>query len=89
MAGTNHDEWRIFVAEQYDFAGNPILTEPEYDAATIALWGPLLGSFVEFFYPYAAARRTGAGRFRHRRDLRLLCAQRRPTALEFHKHLRL
>ena len=34
IAGTNHDEWRIFVAEQYDANGNPILTEPEYDAAT-------------------------------------------------------
>jgi para-nitrobenzyl esterase len=53
MAGTNHDEWRIFVAEQYDANGNPILTAPEYDAATIALWGPLLGPIVEFVYPYA------------------------------------
>jgi para-nitrobenzyl esterase len=52
IAGTNHDEWRIFVAEQYDANGNPILTEPEYDAATIALWGPLLGPIVEFIYPY-------------------------------------
>jgi para-nitrobenzyl esterase len=53
MAGTNHDEWRIFVAEQYDAVGNPILTAPEYDAATIALWGTLLGPIVEFVYPYA------------------------------------
>jgi para-nitrobenzyl esterase len=52
IAGTNHDEWRIFVAEQYDAAGNPILTEDEYDAATIALWGTLLGPIVESFYPY-------------------------------------
>jgi len=52
IAGTNHDEWRIFVAEQYDAVGNPILTEAEYDAATIALWGPLLGPIVPFFYPY-------------------------------------
>ncbi len=52
IAGTNHDEWRIFVADEYDFAGNPILTEGEYDAATILLFGPLLGSFVEFVYPY-------------------------------------
>jgi para-nitrobenzyl esterase len=54
IAGTNHDEWRIFVAEQYDLSGNPILTEPEYDAAVIALWGPLLGPIIEFVYPYAA-----------------------------------
>jgi para-nitrobenzyl esterase len=52
IAGTNHDEWRIFVAEQYDGSGNPILTMADYDAATIALWGPLLGPIVEFVYPY-------------------------------------
>jgi para-nitrobenzyl esterase len=53
MAGTNHDEWRIFVAEQYDATGNPILTQPEYAAATIALWGPLLGPIVLSLPPYA------------------------------------
>jgi para-nitrobenzyl esterase len=55
IAGTNHDEWRIFVAEQYDEQGNPILTEAEYDAATagpLGLWGPLLGPIVEILYPY-------------------------------------
>jgi para-nitrobenzyl esterase len=52
MAGTNHDEWRIFVAEQYDAVGNPILTEPEYIAATDLLWGPLLGPIIPFLYPY-------------------------------------
>jgi len=54
IAGTNHDEWRIFVAEAYDATGNPILTEPEYDAAVIALWGPALGPIVEAVYPFAA-----------------------------------
>ena len=54
IAGTNHDEWRIFVAEQYDATGNPILTLAEYDAATIALYGPLLGPIVEVVYPYVA-----------------------------------
>jgi para-nitrobenzyl esterase len=53
IAGTNHDEWRIFVAEQYDAQGNPILTQTEYNTATEALWGPLLGPIVEFVYPYA------------------------------------
>ena len=53
MAGTNHDEWRIFVAEQYDAHGNPILTEPEYDAATLAMWGPLLGPIVLSIPAYA------------------------------------
>ena len=52
IAGTNHDEWRISVAEQYDATGHPILTLAEYNAATIALWGPLLGPIVEVFYPY-------------------------------------
>ena len=55
ISGTNHDEWRIFVAEQYDAVGNPILTEAEYDAATsgpTGLWGPILGPIVEILYPY-------------------------------------
>src|SRR5271170_5069355 len=54
IAGTNHDEWRIFVAEEFDLAGNPILTETEYDNATIAMWTSLLGPIVEIFYPYSA-----------------------------------
>ena len=56
MAGTNHDEWRIFVAEQYDAVGKPILTQGEYDAAVFALWGQGgtgLDLAVEFFYPWA------------------------------------
>jgi para-nitrobenzyl esterase len=53
IAGTNHDEWRAFVAEQYDAQGNPILTEAEYDTAVTMLWqNPLLISIVEFLYPY-------------------------------------
>jgi para-nitrobenzyl esterase len=54
IAGTNHDEWRIFVAEQYDANGNPILTLAEYNAATLALWGPLLAPIAEIVYPYVA-----------------------------------
>jgi para-nitrobenzyl esterase len=56
IAGTNHDEWRIFVADQYDEQGNPILTEAEYDAATAGptgLYGPLLGSLVLSIPAYA------------------------------------
>jgi para-nitrobenzyl esterase len=52
ITGTNHDEWRIFVAEQYDLAGNPILTAADYIAATDALYGPLLGPIVLGVYPY-------------------------------------
>jgi len=54
MAGTNHDEWRAFVAGQYDFQGNPISTLAKYAAAAIALWGPLLGPFISgTIYPYS------------------------------------
>jgi para-nitrobenzyl esterase len=53
IAGTNHDEWRIFVAEQYDATGHPILTLAEYQAATIALWGPILGPIVLTVPAYA------------------------------------
>jgi para-nitrobenzyl esterase len=54
ISGTNHDEWRIFVAEQYAL-GNLLATLPEYDAAELALWGPLLASTVESLYPDSPA----------------------------------
>jgi para-nitrobenzyl esterase len=54
IAGTNHDEWRLFVAQQYDLSGNPILTSAEYDSAVTALWGSQLSPSVESHYPYAA-----------------------------------
>jgi para-nitrobenzyl esterase len=54
MAGTNHDEYRLFVALDYDLVGNPILTSGEYDTASNALWGPALGPPVLAFYPFAA-----------------------------------
>jgi para-nitrobenzyl esterase len=56
IAGTNHDEWRIFVADEYDLASppNPILTEAEYDNAVIGMWGGLLGPIVESVYPYSS-----------------------------------
>ena len=75
IAGTNHDEWRIFVAEQYDAVGNPILTEPEYDAATIALCGAAARADYCVVISVRAARRSSAWRVRHRRDFRLLGAQ--------------
>jgi para-nitrobenzyl esterase len=55
IAGTNHDEWRIFVADEYDLANppDPILTLAEYDTAVLAMWGPLLGPIIEVVYPYA------------------------------------
>jgi len=54
IAGTNHDEWRIFVADEYDLSGNPIKTESEYDDAVIAMWQSLLGPIVEDVYPYTS-----------------------------------
>ncbi len=54
ISGSNHDEWRIFVAQQYDFAGNPLVTETDYDNAVLALWQPLLAPFVLSSYPFAS-----------------------------------
>ncbi len=54
IAGTNHDEYRYFVAGEYDLAGNPILTSAEYAAAVAALWTSELETAVLNFYPYAS-----------------------------------
>jgi para-nitrobenzyl esterase len=54
ISGTNHDEYRAFVAEEYDATGNPIDTEAEYDAAVLALWTSELASSVEALYPYSS-----------------------------------
>ena len=52
ISGTNHDEWRLFVAEEYDGQGNPIDTSDKYTAAVTALWTSALTSFVLNLYPY-------------------------------------
>jgi para-nitrobenzyl esterase len=54
ISGTNHDEWRLFVAEDYDFQGDPILTSTEYDNAVTALWGSSLAPVVLELYPYSS-----------------------------------
>jgi para-nitrobenzyl esterase len=54
IAGTNHDEYRLFVALDYDLVGNPILTSAEYDTAVTTLWGPALAPPVLALYPFAA-----------------------------------
>ncbi len=54
IAGTNHDEWRYFVAGEYDLAGNPILTDAEYEAAVTAQWTAELEPAVVNLYPYAS-----------------------------------
>jgi para-nitrobenzyl esterase len=53
ISGTNHDEWRYFVALQYDLAENPILNSVAYNAAVAALWGPALTPSVLALYPFA------------------------------------
>ena len=52
ISGTNHDEYRLFVALDYDLIGNPILTSAQYDTATTALWGPTLAPTVLALYPF-------------------------------------
>jgi para-nitrobenzyl esterase len=53
ISGTNHDEYRLFVAVDYDLVGNPILTSAEYDTAVTTLWGPALAPPVLTLYPFA------------------------------------
>jgi para-nitrobenzyl esterase len=56
ISGTNHDEWRIFVAEQYAL-GNLLGTLKEYEDAEAALWGAALEATLvgPFFYPDSPA----------------------------------
>lgn len=48
------DEYRLFVALAYDFAGNPILNSTDYVAAVTALWGAGLEPSVVALYPFAS-----------------------------------
>jgi len=52
ISGTNHDEYRLFVALDYDLVGNPIETSAEYDTAVDALWGGLATDVIAL-YPFA------------------------------------
>ena len=54
ISGTNHDEYRYFVASEYDLMGNPILNSAEYNAAVAALWGPSLQPAVLALYPFSS-----------------------------------
>jgi para-nitrobenzyl esterase len=54
ISGTNHDEYRLFVALDYDLAGKPILNSTEYDNAVTALWGRALEPSVVALYPFAS-----------------------------------
>jgi para-nitrobenzyl esterase len=51
ISGGNHDEYRLFVAEEYDALGNPLTTLAQYQDATIALFGIPLGFGVLAVYP--------------------------------------
>ena len=53
ISGTNSNEYNLFVAEQYDFQGNPILTSDEYTAAVEALFPAALAPYVLGVYSYA------------------------------------
>lgn len=47
ISGTNHDEWRLFVALQYDLARTP-LTDAGYPSAVAAFFGlPVMDPFVQ------------------------------------------
>jgi para-nitrobenzyl esterase len=54
ISGTTHDEWRLFVAAEYDLSGTP-LTNSEYATAVDALFGPIIGPMVMGFYPLPAS----------------------------------
>ncbi len=81
ISGGNHDEYRIFVAFEYDLAGNPILTAAEYDTATIALWGPQLGPVIPIVYPYAAFPSGGVALGASGTDGILACPERNGVRL--------
>jgi para-nitrobenzyl esterase len=54
ISGANHDEYRLFVALDYDFAGIPISNLTDYENAVTALWGPDLQPSVVALYPLAS-----------------------------------
>jgi len=80
ISGGNHDEWRIFVAGQYDFAGNPILTSGEYATAVAKLWGPFTG-LVDALYPYASFPSGGVALGASGTDGIFACPERKSVQL--------
>jgi para-nitrobenzyl esterase len=55
VEGSNHDEWRLFVATSFDLVRGPLLA-PQYTGAIAATLGVPLGTaaFLASFYPLAA-----------------------------------
>jgi para-nitrobenzyl esterase len=55
IQGTNHDEWRLFAALDFDLLGHPIPnTEAGYEAALATLIGPVAAPIVAAQYPLAS-----------------------------------
>jgi para-nitrobenzyl esterase len=55
IQGGNHDEWRLFVALDFDLVSGPIAdNETAYEAALATLVGPLAAPAVAFEYPLAS-----------------------------------
>jgi para-nitrobenzyl esterase len=46
ISGGNHDEYRLFVAEEYDLMGAPLVTLADYEKATVALFGKEIGTTI-------------------------------------------
>jgi para-nitrobenzyl esterase len=60
ISGGNHDEWRLYVARQYDATGHPLVTLADYQNATVALFGSTLASILyTSVYPLAAYPNPG------------------------------
>jgi para-nitrobenzyl esterase len=76
ISGGNHDEERIFVAGQYDFAGNPLVSEADYDAAVIAAYPPGFGSIVLLVYPFASYPSAGVALAASETDVTFACPER-------------
>ena len=54
IQGSNHDEWRLFVALDFDLTIGPIgNNEPAYEAALATLVGPFVAPIVAAQYPLA------------------------------------
>ncbi|MBV8135978.1 MAG: carboxylesterase family protein [Deltaproteobacteria bacterium] len=82
VSGGNHDEWRIFVADQYDFAGNPLVTPTQYQDATVALMGPTLGPIVYgVVYPLASYPSPGVALGASGTDWIFACPERNSVRL--------
>ena len=54
ISGTNHDEYRLFVAFEYDLSGAPLMNS-EYPTAVDELYGPVIGPMVLGVYRLPAS----------------------------------